>query len=558
LASVTEKPTPPHSFPTRFRDPIALLVAVSVALSMRLSGLSEWWLNPDEGIYYSILTRADFSGFWQEVVANAHPPLYYLLLRGLGVFTWDFFWFRMFSVGCGIVAVVAVWAIARELGGEGVRGSVAAFLSALLLALAPGAIDLSQVMRPYMLQLALLSGALLFLLRYRTDLRWRPLVGFSTLTSLALLTHYSSVLAYGVFGLLVLRHAVDPETDRTAWRRLAGAQVVPIGVIAALYFLHLRPLAGSALAGEALGGWLSPYMIDSVGDAWLSVLGFQHLLAGPWLRGPFALLLLASIGLSAYLREFRVAVMVAGALLVALAAAALGAYPFGSTRHSAWLMTFLVPALGWSGATLLTIPLGRWIGVATTSTQVRMVGAGAVMTMLLFAAGGPIGDLVGAPQAPWAPPDRVLRQGNLTQMIDALDPSSGPELMLMSAQTFYLLLPFYPEAREEARYSTDGTVSHFSYGDREVVVSTAWDFSMETGTPAPGDLGRFVTTALDAFPDLDLETRSATLLVGGWRPGFVDELRALAADEPFLRTSESVPGLFAFGLEMAPLISALR
>jgi Dolichyl-phosphate-mannose-protein mannosyltransferase len=529
-----------------------------VALATRLSGLSEWWLNPDEGIYYSILTRADFSGFWQEVVANAHPPLYYLLLRGLGVFTWDFFWFRMFSVGCGIVAVVAVWAVARELGGEGVRGSVAAFLSALLLALAPGAIDLSQVMRPYMLQLALLSGALLCLLRSRNDPRWWPLVGFSALTSLALLTHYSSVLAYGVLGLLVLRHAIDPGTDRTHLRRLAGAQVVPAAVIVALYFLHIRPLAESALAGEALGGWLSPYMIDSVGDAWLSVLGFQHLLTGPWLRGPFALLLLVSIGLSVYLREFRVVVMVAGALLVASAAAALGAYPFGSTRHSAWLMTFLVPALGWLGAMLVTIPPGRWVGGAATSPQARTVGVVAAVTVLLLATGGPVGDLIGASRAPWAPPDRVLRQDNLTRIVDVLDPSSGPELMLMSAQTFYLLLPFYPEEREEARYSPDGTVSHFSYGEREVVASTAWDFSIQTGPTAPGDLGRFVTTALDAFPDLDMETRSATLLVGGWRPGFVDELRALAADEPFLRTSESVPGLFVFGLEMSPLISALR
>ena len=70
---------------------IAILV---VAVALRLPGLGEWWLNPDEGIYYSILTRLQFTDFIAEVAENAHPPLYYLLLRGLRILTWDFVWLR--------------------------------------------------------------------------------------------------------------------------------------------------------------------------------------------------------------------------------------------------------------------------------------------------------------------------------------------------------------------------------------------------------------------------------------------------------------------------------
>ncbi|MDH3423925.1 MAG: hypothetical protein OEN00_13100, partial [Gemmatimonadota bacterium] len=60
-----------------------------MGFALRLTGLSEYWVNPDEGIYYSTLTRVSSREFWAEVMANAHPPAFYVLLRGLGALTWD-------------------------------------------------------------------------------------------------------------------------------------------------------------------------------------------------------------------------------------------------------------------------------------------------------------------------------------------------------------------------------------------------------------------------------------------------------------------------------------
>lgn len=525
-------------------DRIVFGILAAVALVPRWNGLSEWWLNPDEGIYYSILTRADFAGFWGEVAANAHPPLYYLLLRGLGGLTWDFFWFRFFSVLCGVAAVLLTAAVARELAGRGTSGTIAAAVAGGILALAPTAIELSQVIRPYTFQLVLLSGALLALLRYRRSPSNRALAGYALLTSSALLTHYSSGLAVATLGVTVAALGVGGRWRETPWRKLFGAHVVPGIVVVLMWLIHIRPLAGSALADEALDGWLSFYMIDGPTQAWLALLGFQHILTGPWLRGPLALLTIAAL-VWATRRNPIVAILGGSGLAIAVAAAGLGVYPMGSTRHSIWLTFVLVPALGWLVATLWTALGGsrRWAAIGIVA--------------LLAAAGGPVGSAIGAERAPWAPPDQVLLQEDLTRMIAVLDPNEGPPLLIMSAQTFYLLLPFFPGERETAEFSPDRRHFHFGYGNRRVLTTEAWDF---TAGPDAGDAAhvqRVLREAASAFPALEIPTQDpAMLLVGGWRPAFIDELTALADEHGFVRSSVFVPGLFAYVLSVDGLMGS--
>lgn len=527
--------------PTDDRDRIVFGALAVLALVPRLVGLDSWWLNPDEGIYYSILTRADFSGFWAEVAANAHPPLYYLLLRAMGVFTWDFTAFRFVSVVCGVVAVLAIAAVAREVAGRGRAGTVAAGAAGLLVAFAPGAIELSQVIRPYMLQLCLLSGAALALSRYHRTPSTGALAVYALATSTALLTHYASGLAVGALGLTVIGLGWPHRWRDPAWRKLFWSHLVPGLVVVVMYVVHIRPLAGSALADEALDGWLSFYMVDDPEDAWLGFLGFQQLLVGPWLRGPLALLTLMALGVAAR-RAPLVTLLGITSLGMAVAGAALGLYPLGSTRHTVWLAFAMAPALGWL------------IGHLSERPGHTRIGAAAAI-VLLCAAGGPVGRLIGSEAAPWAPSDHVLLQDNLTQMVGALDPESGPELIIMSAQTFYLLLPFYPEERESAVFSEDGRLFHFEYGSRRILTTTAWDFTAPPETGGTTHIADVLAEADRAFPALGATTRdSATLVVGGWRPPFIDELAARSERVPFLRTSAFVPGLFVFEIDVGLLV----
>ncbi len=539
------QPSDPPRSRDQLRDRLVFGVLAVLALVPRLMGLETWWLNPDEGIYYSILTRADFAGFWAEVSANAHPPLYYLLLRGLGGFTWDFLAFRLFSVACGILAVLAIAAVAREAAGRGMAGAVAAAVAGTTMALAPGAIELSQVMRPYTLQLCLLSVASLALFRYRTEPSTRALVVYAASTSAALLTHYASGLAVGALGLTVVALGTPHRRRDPDWRRLFWAHLVPGLVVVAMYVVHIRPLAGSALADEALDGWLSFYMVTRPADAWLGFLGFQHLLAGPWLRGPIALLTLSAFGLAAR-RAPILSLLGAMSLVMAIAAAALGIYPLGSTRHTVWLAFATVPALGWLAGQLVE---------ASRTVQLGSVAA----TAVLLALGGPVGRLVGTEAAPWAPPDQVLLQDDLTRIVGTLDPGSGPEVILMSAQTFYLLLPFYPQEREAAEFSADGRYFHFPYGQRRIVTTTAWDFTAPARSEGESHIANVIRDVDRAFPTVGLATQDpATLLVGGWRPAFVDELAALAERTSFLYSSAYVPGLFAYVLDVEALLEGFE
>lgn len=575
MTSTTAPASSPLDFLARHRALVAVLAAAAV---MRLAGIGDWWLNPDEGIYYSILTRAEFGDFWLEVSDNAHPPLYYLLLRAIAVLTWDFLWFRLVSVVCGVLAVAGVWAAAAQLsrtapaagdrssGGasrSAVHASVAGLVAGMILAFAPGAVELSQVMRPYMMLVALISWALFFLLRTldggvdrgaaATD---RDLVAYLSLGCLALLTHYSAVFAFAVFGLLVLHDGIARGFTRPAWRRLALAHAVPATVLAGLWLLHLRVLSGSTLADEALDGWLRFYMIETPGDVWWSILGFQRLVALPWLRAPMALALVAAIGIAAATREARVAIVGGAPFLLAVGAAALGAYPLGATRHSAWLMAFAVPVVGWFVASLLDVEWGA-------EARARL----AVLALpLLF--GGPLGSLVGVQHAPWAPSDQVLLQEDLGEALAILDPSAQPELIVVSEQTFYLLMPFWPRERETAVFSPDGSAFHFAWGGRRVLASDAWDFTLRAEADTPGvhtvdgvfavHLGRFLDNASNAFPELGLAAQDDALVVaGGWRPAFVGQLRLLDEQSPVIRTRHEVPGLYAFVVGLEPLGVAL-
>ena len=510
----------------------ALLAVLALALVLRARGLGEWWLNPDEGIYYSTVTRLGFGAFWAEVAANAHPPLYYLLLRFLGLFTWDFFWFRVLSLVCGLAAVYGFWLVGRELGGP-----VAGLVSALALAVAPVAVELSQVMRPYSLQLALLAGATFLLLRQLEAPATRRLAGYLVLVSLAILTHYSSVMALGVLLALVLHDGLTRGFGRGGLRTLAAAHVLPVLLVVGLWLLHLRPFLASRLAGETLDGWLSFYMVASPREAWLAFVGFQSLLAEPLLRGPLALLLLAALAVSAAGKDRRPLVLGGVGLLAALTGAAAGLYPLGSTRHAAWLMTFTVPTLGWLASRVGSLPRARLIPTL-----------GAVALLVL--AGDPVGRWLGRDRAPWSPDDRILRWDDVALMTDVIDPQGRPELVLMSAETFYLLVPFYPREREEAEFSPDGTLFRFRYGERTVVATEAWEFTGAAGS-GRGSLDEVLEAADDAFAEVDLAKDTlAVLLVGGWSAPLLRELTAMAESHPFLRARKDVPGLTALLLDV--------
>ena len=522
---------------------IAALLLVVLALVIRIPGTMVWWLNPDEGIYFSILTQPSLAAFWGEVATNAHPPLYYMILRAVGFLTTDFFWFRALSWMGGVAAVFALWECGREIAWKDpVRRTVTGLLAAALLVASPPAVILSQVMRPYMLQLALVAGALALLLRYGRAPERRTLLGYVVFLVLALLTHYSSVLALGAFGGVALYLLYSAEMPSEARRDLALAHTVPVVLLVGLYFFHLRGLMASNMADDALQGWLSAYMVDSPREAWFAFVGLQTTVAGRGLGGPVTVLMIAALALAVAHRAWLPVVVAGSALLVGLvAAAAAGVYPMGAIRHSTWMLAFALPALAW-GVGFVLISGRRW------------VVAGGVALVVLVAARESVAIGIGVPNSPWAAPERVLRRANLVTMADLLDPEGAPRLWVMDQQTYYLLLPFYFTERQEARSGPDDTFFHFRYGERDVVVVQSW--LLTAGGDGAQDISnlRSLTDRVDRS-DLFVgmgSAREAQVLVGGWRSEVMDQLLALE-DSGVVTNHRLVPGLFAFLMDMERL-----
>ncbi|MDH3207848.1 MAG: glycosyltransferase family 39 protein [Gemmatimonadota bacterium] len=461
------EPAPPTEVDPfeRYGTSIAIALVI-VGFVLRARGLSEYWLNPDEGIYYSTLTRDSIGAFWAEVSANAHPPLFYLVMRGVGLLTWDFVWLRVVSLISGTVAIWAFWLVGRELGGRGRAGVVAGLVSATLLSINAYAVTLSQVIRPYMMMLALLALGLFHLLRYRSDPSGRRLALYAACLVPAVLIHYSAVLALAGFCIVAAYYALTRTVEVAALRRLALVQIAPALVFVALYMRHVATIIDSDLMGDALDadGWLTPWLVATPGDAWYSFATFQAFHVPPDFRGRAALLLLVALAV-ALARDRLVAVITGAGLTIALTASVLGLYPFGPTRHDAWLIVFTLPALGWLVGCMIEL-----------GPRAARIGAGVLAVALV--AGGPLERVFGADlDQRYATEEQVIRQSDLaTMVVSQMDPQVGPATVLMTEQSYNLLMPLYVEQRQDARFSPDSTLFAFPYGSRMVVVARKWDW----------------------------------------------------------------------------------
>jgi hypothetical protein len=519
--------------------PLATASVVAIALALRLPWPTVWWLNPDEGIYYAAVTRTDFSGFLAEAKLTAHPPLYFLILRGVAAFTTDFGWLRSVAWVSGVAAVYVFIAIGRELGGRGNRGLVTGLLAGLLLAGSPRAIGLSEVVRPYMLLLLLLAGALLALLRYTRQPSAGRLGAYVACSSLALMLHYSAALAFGVFVSLVLLDGALSGFARPPWLRLAAAQLAPVLTLAALYAWHLRGLMRSTMADQALEGWLGSFMIHSPADLWLGFVGFHSAVVGEALAVPAALLTLIALVLAAWSRRWVPLVIGGSGIVLASAGALVHLYPLGATRHTSWLMVFVTPILAWAAVSLATAPR-------------RLRGPSIMLLAALLVGARPLGSALDSERRPHEISERVLRADYMQAMAPVLDASGPPTLVVMSTETYQLLMPFYTVERQRAERSPDGSLLHFRWGVRDVVVVPDRDFLV---LPAQiGSVNHLYTAMERANRDFGVAWPAdgrVLVLAGGWRSQGMEDLAELSRRVGYLGTTTYVPGFIAVRLDLS-------
>jgi len=241
---------------------LSLVVLLGCLLRVVGLGKESLWLDEATSLIIARMNPADIV-LW--AAADVHPPLYYLLLH---------IWLRLgesevairsLSAVWGVLGLVLVFALTRELLGNRV-----ALWAALLLALSPLHIWYSQEARMYAMvtTLCLLAAYLLILALRRTETPgpWnRYWLGYIVAAVLALYTHYYALWALFSANLFALYWLVHHAPG--LWRRWMLAQLTVF-----LLFLPWLPILYHQVTTGG-GGWVERAVgrpsLYALVDTWL-------------------------------------------------------------------------------------------------------------------------------------------------------------------------------------------------------------------------------------------------------------------------------------------------
>jgi hypothetical protein len=319
---------------------------VLAGLALRIFRAANLYFNGDEAMIMFAPLQHSLGEVYRSMLVHPHGPLPNFLLHYMAYLGSSELYFRLPSVIAGaLLPYVAYRWVADTFDRQ------AGLVAACILSFSPALVILSAQLRFYTIQMLFMACSLYCLERAfrQKSAAWMRLFGAALL--LALWSEYMSVwytLAIGIYAAIRLLTKEAPRRLKVEW---AITQLAAAALVIVAYFTHLERLKGNAGELLARDGWLrrSYYHPESQ-----SVLGFLHtatsdlfgyLFANPTLGRWMIYVFLIGIGLILW-RNRRVEVL---ALILPLAVTAVAAmlrvYPYGGSRHDAFLAVFLAPAI---------------------------------------------------------------------------------------------------------------------------------------------------------------------------------------------------------------------
>ena len=339
---------------------IAAGVILLVGSGLRLYGINRQSAWADELTTLLITDPAlGFTEFWQRVVADTHPPLYYLLMRGWSaVFGQTDLAARLPSAVFGILMIAAAGAMPLPQSGR--------LTLMALMAISPGAIEFAQEGRSYALLLLLstvVTGACLGTVARLPEGRGRP-------RALALLTVSGIIASYThYFGFLLAVAAGAVTAAAVRSRRTALAIAVIVASFSPWVIYHAQHMSSGAL----LAAWMADFPLAATASWFLRL----------WLGDDTTLLALVLL-LATLLALPRPAALAVPnrALLVGLSLASL-------TAAAAGIISWWVPIL--SARNLVVVMPALYLAMAALAADAMVlsraagVGGVAVVSILMLA-----------------------------------------------------------------------------------------------------------------------------------------------------------------------------
>lgn len=311
-------PPRPHAWIERLSLPTILLLAL--ALRLREALAAPLWYDE---LYTLAALKRDWAGVLAVMRADVHPPLHFVIGWAWYRFADSDLALRALPLASGLAGIAYLWALARAWFGR-----PAADLAALLLALHPWHVYVSQEARSYSLLWLLLTLASLGAWRWSEDGRRGNAALFVGAAALALWTHYLAALVlFAQFAWGVLRLAREP-------RRLAAWCGWHLAV--AVLFAPVLPLWWSQVHRTAHESWATvPRLADLADVARREAFGSPYMALALL---PLALLPFAS-------RETRRPASFALAIGPAAVLLVMGIARLGIRLYSPKYVLFAVPAV---------------------------------------------------------------------------------------------------------------------------------------------------------------------------------------------------------------------
>ncbi len=430
---MTESPAPTpwqHRLQSQFKANwnLASGLMLLLAFLLRLWKASGTFLNLDEAMHFLAANKPSLGEAYQTSLTLAHPPLLILFLhvwRKLG--TSELF-LRLPSV---IAGTIFCWIFFRWLAR--LLGPAVGWVGFIFVGLLPVFVELSAEVRQYPLLLCFMMAAAYLLELSLDENSAGKMVAFFIFLYLAMLTHFSAILFAGAVGVYSLWRLVSAHPPRRIVALWTAGQAGALGLLVFLWFAQISKLKTGAsaqhmqaLLANSYFHWGKDHLLGFVFARTFGVLQytFGQLavgdIAGVLFIAGAVLLLISKNGVGgkgASKSQFGLFLLLPFAINAAAAIA--GLYPYGGTRHSAFLIPFAVAGVSLVIATLMGRRLLLAVGIAVLI----------VATCQVF----------GTPHRPYMRREDQ-RRSNMFQAMDAIHQKVPPgDVIFVDFQTSFLL-----------------------------------------------------------------------------------------------------------------------
>jgi hypothetical protein len=327
-------------------DRLALLI-VLLGFSLRAWMAHATFFNADEAWHYTTAIQGSLRQAWQASLTLYHPPLLIFVL---------YFWRKivtsdlMLRLPCVISGTVFCWFFYKWM--KVIFGYQAAIVGVLFMALLPTMIGVSADLRQYPLILMWLAASAYFLEDALQKNSWPRMLASGICLLLAMLSHYSGFLAAAALGIYVIGSAVAGGVSTKLFIAWMPPQLAGLALAGFLYSVQITKLAAArgSESAKLMANWYLPQFYYHPGRDHLlpflfkGTFGIFRFTFGWVVIGHIATLMFIG-GLILLLRRrsrdaFLTALLLFAPFFVSWAAAALGLYPYGRTRHSIFLAMF--------------------------------------------------------------------------------------------------------------------------------------------------------------------------------------------------------------------------